>query len=69
MKNFLARIMWKIQQLAITKLFELFVWIMISGAIHAFIIQYLIIQHLYTIYNNIFIFIFVYFAGYKILLD
>jgi hypothetical protein len=69
MKNFLARIMWKIQQLAITKLFELFVWIMISGAIHAFIIQYLIIQHLYTIYNNIFIFIFVYYAGYKILLD
>ena len=69
MKNFLARIMWKIQQLAITKLFELFVWIMISGAIHDFIIQYLIIQHLYTIYNNIFIFIFVYYAGYKILLD
>ena len=69
MKTLLARIMWKIQQIAITKFFELCLLMVVAGAITSFITQYLIIQHMDSIYSDIFVLVFVFYAGYKIMLD
>lgn len=52
-----------------TKLFELFLYIVVAGAIVSFIMNYLTAQHMNSIFSDIFIFLFVYYSGYKILLD
>jgi hypothetical protein len=69
MKDLLTRIIYKIQQIAMTKLFELFLYIVVAGAIVSFTMNYLAIQHMNSIFSDIFVFLFVYYAGYKILLE
>lgn len=70
MKDIITRIMWKIQILATTKLFELFLFITISGASSALIVEYLRYnQHVHNIPLELFIILFAYYAGYKIILD
>jgi len=69
MKDLLTRIIYKIQQIAMTKLFELFLYIVVAGAIVSFTMNYLATQHMSSIFSDIFVFIFVYYAGYKILLE
>ena len=70
MKNIITRIMWKIQMIATTQLFELFLWIAISGASSALIIEYMRYnQHMINIPLEVFLILFVYYAGYKIILD
>jgi len=70
MKDIITRIMWKIQMLATTQLFELFLWIVISGASSALIVEYVRYnQHVYNIPLEIFLIVFAYYAGYKIILD
>jgi hypothetical protein len=68
-KDIITRIIWKIQNLAITKLYELFLWLMISGIIYTFIIRCITSNYLYNIYFDIFLLIFIYYACYKIILE
>jgi hypothetical protein len=67
--KFIKDTLWKIQLLFMTKLFELFLWIMAAGTITSLMINYLTAQHMNSIYSDIFLFIFVYYTCYKILLD
>lgn len=70
MKDLITRIMWKIQMLATTKLFELFLWIVISGASSALIVEYIRYnQHVHNISLEVFCILFAYYACYKIILD
>lgn len=70
MKDIITRIMWKIQMLATTKLFELFLWIVISGASSALLVEYIRYnQHIHNVPFEILFILFVYYAGYKIILD
>jgi len=69
MKDIITKILWKIQILTTTKVFELFLWIVISGEIATLISNYLTNQHLTTIYYNIFLYIFVYYSCYKMILE
>lgn len=70
MKDLVTRLMWKIQTLATTKLFELFLWITISGASSAIIIEHIRYnQHVHNIPLEVFLIVFAYYAGYKIILD
>jgi hypothetical protein len=69
MKDLISRIMWKIQMLATTQLFELFLWITISGASSALLVEYLRYnQHVDNIIFEVIFILFVYYAGYKIIL-
>lgn len=69
MKGLLTQLIYKIQMLAMTQLFELFLWITISGSVSALIVQYLRYQHIMNnfIFETIFI-IFIYYAGYKLIM-
>ena len=70
MKDLITRIMWKIQMLATTKLFELFLWIVISGASSALIVEHIRYnQHIFNVPLEVFLILFAYYAGYKIILD
>lgn len=68
MKDIITKIIWKIQMLAMTQLFELFLWITISGAITEFMLMYLRNQHINNVFFEIFFIIFIYYAGYKLIL-
>jgi len=68
-KDIITRIIWKIQRLAITKLYELFLWIILSGAIYTFVIRCVASNYRYNIYLDIFLLFFIYYAGYKIILE
>ena len=69
MKGIVEKILWKIQMIATTKLYELFFWISICG-----FISWALNNYIYTHYNPnyyffIFITVFVYYTGYKIILE
>jgi len=69
MKDTLSKIMLKIQEFMMKKRVEFFLWFIISGFTYAMIGNYLIIHHLSTIYSDIFLLIFIYYASYKIILE
>jgi len=70
MKDLISKIIWKINRIATTRMVDLFLWIILCGAISSMIITYLIKQH---ILNNflyeVLILIFIYYSGYKLILD
>lgn len=68
MKDLISKIIWKIQMLAMTQLFELFLWVTISGAVTEFMLMYLRNQYVNNIFFEIFFIIFIYYAGYKLIL-
>ena len=68
MKDLISKIIWKIQMLAITQLFELFLWVTISGAVSEFLLLYFRNQHITNVYFEIAFVIFIYYAGYKLIL-
>lgn len=70
MKNLITKLIWKIQLLATTKIFELFLWITISGSVSALLLDYLsYTQHMNNIIIEVIFIIFCYYAGYKIILE
>jgi hypothetical protein len=70
MKDIITKILWKIQQIAMTKMPELFLCIVVAGTINIFLTNYLISHH---IANNNYILIsftlFIYYSCYKIIID
>lgn len=69
MKQILSKIIFKIQQLATFKLYDLYFWIIISGAISTMLVNYLIHQHIVSFYSGIVITLFIYYSGYKLILE
>lgn len=67
-KDVITRIIWKIQQLATTQLYELFLWIILSGVLYEFILKYISSNYLYNIYIDLFLLLFIYYSCYKIIL-
>jgi hypothetical protein len=69
MKDIISKIMWKIQMVAMTQLFELFLWITISGVSSALLVEYLRYnQHINNVIFEIIFILFIYYSGYKIIL-
>jgi hypothetical protein len=69
MKDIISKIIFKIQQLATSKIYELFFWVVISGAITNMLLNYLDHQYLINIYSAAIITIFIYYFGFKIILE
>jgi hypothetical protein len=69
MKDLISKIMWRIQMIAMTQLFELFLWITISGVSSALLVEYLRYnQHVNNVIFEVIFILFIYYAGYKIIL-
>jgi len=69
MKNFISRLIWKFQQLATTKLAELFLWVIISGALLDIGASYFNTHNINNMYFRFFFIIFIYYTCYKIILE
>ncbi len=69
MKDIISKIIFKIQQIATSKTYELFFWIVISGAITNMLLNYLDHQYIINVYSAAIIAIFIYYFGYKIILE
>lgn len=69
MKDILSRILWKLQELSTTKIYELYFWIIVSGAISGLSLVYIKFDYgINNIYFDIIFTLFIYYIWYKILL-